>query len=218
MNTIIVSDLHIGSKYFLSHKFDIFLRSLPEYYDVVLNGDVIENPYKKLIPSHQRILDRMVQESFRRNVIWVRGNHDNGFTMENPGKICFRPFHTIEKQLLIAHGDDFDEIMPRSRLFIKAFKFMHNIRVKLGAKPVHVAHYAKKWKLFYKVLRNNVMMNAIKCARENGYEAVTCGHTHYSEDVIFNGTRYINTGAWTEIPISYLLVKNREMTLKTIDP
>jgi UDP-2,3-diacylglucosamine pyrophosphatase LpxH len=137
--------------------------------------------------------------------------------MEDPGKICFRPFHTIGKQLLIFHGDNFDEIMPKSRLFMKAFKLMHNVRVKLGATPVHVAHYAKKWKLFYKVLRNNVMMNAVKCAKENNYKAITCGHTHFSEDVVFDGTRYINTGTWTETPISYLVVTDEEMTLKTED-
>ena len=99
---------------------------------------------------------------------------------------------------------------------MKAFKLMHNLRVKLGAKPVHIAYYAKKWEIFYKVLRKNVMMNAVNCAIENGYEAVTCGHTHYPEDTVFNGIRYINTGAWTEFPSFYLLVTPDRMTLKTV--
>jgi len=118
---------------------------------------------------------------------------------------------------LIAHGDDFDEIMPNTQTFIKAFKLMHDFRVKLGARPVHVAKYAKKWEILYKVLRKNVMMNAVKCAMEHGYEAVTCGHTHCPEDSIFNGIRYVNTGAWTEFPTFYLLVTSKEMTLKTMD-
>lgn len=217
MKAVIVSDLHIGSKFFLHQNFDRFIGKLPESYELVLNGDTIENPHKKLILLHKQILDLMVQESYRRKVIWVRGNHDNGYKMENPGEICFRPFHAIGKKLLVVHGDDFDEIMPKSRLFMKAFKLMHNIRVMLGAKPVHVAHYAKKWHLFYKVLCNNVMMNAVKCAKENSYEAITCGHTHYGEDVFINGIRYINTGTWTETPIFYLLVTDEEMTLKTLD-
>ncbi len=61
------------------------------------------------------------------------------------------------------------------------------------------------------------MINAVNCAIENGYEAVTCGHTHYSEDRVFNGIRYINTGAWTESPTFYLQVTNDEMTLKKIE-
>ena len=121
------------------------------------------------------------------------------------------------QRLLITHGDDFDEIMPRNQLFIKAFKFLHNLRVKLGAKPVHVAEYAKKWKSFYRVLRKNVMTNAVKCAIENGYEAVTCGHTHFAEDVIFNGIRYINTGAWTEFPAFFLHVTKDQMDLTRME-
>lgn len=61
------------------------------------------------------------------------------------------------------------------------------------------------------------MINEVSCARENGYEAVTCGHTHYPEDIVFNGIRYINTGAWTELPAFYLQVTENEMTLKTIE-
>jgi UDP-2,3-diacylglucosamine pyrophosphatase LpxH len=118
---------------------------------------------------------------------------------------------------LIAHGDNFDEIMPRNQGFMQAFKLMHDLRVKLGARPVHVAQYAKKWELFYKFLRKNVMINAVNCAKENGYEAVTCGHTHCPEDMVFNGIRYINTGAWTESPVFFIQVTGDELYLKTID-
>jgi UDP-2,3-diacylglucosamine pyrophosphatase LpxH len=128
----------------------------------------------------------------------------------------FKRSHSVGNRLLITHGDDLDEIMPRNQLFMKAFKLLHNVRVTLGARPVHVAEYAKKWKSFYKVLRKNVMTNAVKCAIENGYESVICGHTHYAEDVIFNGVRYINTGAWTEFPSYFLHVNNEKMVLSKV--
>ncbi|MCK4389100.1 MAG: metallophosphoesterase family protein [Desulfobacterales bacterium] len=217
MKSIIVSDLHIGSGYFLCQEFERFLGNISEDHELILNGDIIDNPYEKLRPDQQRILDFIEQVSYRQKVVWLRGNHDNGYLPTGFGKVRFKCLHTIEHRLLIAHGDDFDEIMPRNQTFIKAFKLMHNLRLKLGARPVHVAHYAKKWEIFYKVLRKNVMMNAVKCAMENGYEAVTCGHTHYSEDRIYNGIRYINTGSWTELPAFYLLVTPEEMSLKTID-
>jgi predicted phosphodiesterase len=95
---------------------------------------------------------------------------------------------------------------------------MHGLRVKLGAKPVHVAEYAKKWKSFYRVLCRNVALNAVDCAVENGFEAVTCGHTHYPEDLAIDGIRYINTGAWTELPAYYLHITPAEMVLKQVDP
>lgn len=217
MNAVIVSDLHIGSQYFLSSEFRRFLEIIPENYELILNGDILNNPYEKLKPSHQGIMDLIEKVSSKQKIVWVKGNHDNGYASKGFGKVHFKRLHHIGDSLLIAHGDDFDGIMPKNRTFIKAFKMMHDLRVRFGAKPVHVAKYAKKWAPFYKVLRKNVMMNAVNCAIENGYKSVICGHTHYPEDRIFRGIRYINTGAWTESPAFYLLVTDYEMTLKTID-
>jgi len=217
MNAIIVSDLHIGSRYFLHQDFERFLRSIPEDHELILNGDIIENPYAKMKSAHQRILGLIEQISYHQRVVWVQGNHDIGYIPRGFGKVHFKRLYAIEHRLLIAHGHDFDEIMPKNQAFIKAFKLMHDLRVKLGARPVHVAHYAKKWEIFYKVLRKNVMRNAVNCAMENGYEGVTCGHTHYPEERIFNGIRYMNTGAWTEAPAFYLLVTAQEIMLKRVD-
>ena len=217
MNLIIVSDLHIGSRFFVTAAFEHFLNQIPEDCELVLNGDIIDNPYEKLSPSHREILDIIKQLSFRYRIIWLQGNHDNGYVPDQFGNVVFKRSHSVEHRLLITHGDDFDEIMPRNQLFMKAFKLLHKARVKVGARPVHVAEYAKKWKSFYKVLRKNVMINAVKCAIENGYEAVTCGHTHYAEDVVFNGIRYINTGAWTESPSFFLHIIKEKMFLKMVE-
>lgn len=217
MKAVIVSDLHIGSRYFLLRECDDFLDTIPADCALILNGDIIDNAKANLPPSHQRVLDRIERLSLRQPVIWVQGNHDNGFLPARMGKIDFRPVYGIDNRLLIAHGHDFDEIMPRNRLFMSVFKRLHQARIALGTRPVHVAHYAKKWKRFYKVLRDNVMKNAVLCAREQGFGAVTCGHTHFPEDRIADGIRYINTGAWTEHPPHYLHLTDRQMSLKPFD-
>ena len=213
MKAIIVSDLHIGSRYFLHHNFVQFLKHVPEDAEFILNGDIIDNPYAKLEPMDQMILDRFGEMSLRQKVVWVRGNHDNGYIPDNLGKIQIKKHHALQKGLFIAHGDFFDEVMPRNGMFIKTFQMLHNLRVKLGARPVHVAQYAKKWKRFYAYLRKNVMLNAVNYARKNGFAAVTCGHTHYAEKRFINGIQYINTGAWTEAPGHYLEITGDKMTL-----
>ena len=214
MNAIIVSDLHIGSRYFQHHNFEQFLDHLPEDAEFVLNGDIIDNPYAKLKPADQQILDRFGEMSLRQKLVWVRGNHDNGYIPDHLGKMQIKTHYALQKRLLITHGDFFDEVMPQNRIFIKTFQLLHDLRIAMGARPVHVAQYAKRWKRFYAYLRKNVMLNAVNYAAENGFKAVSCGHTHYAEDRFVNGIRYINTGAWTEPPAYYLRVTETEMMLK----
>jgi len=216
VNAVIVSDLHIGSRYFLCGHFERFLGTMPQDHMLILNGDIIDNPYEKLEGVHKGILEVIEEISHRQKVVWVQGNHDNGYLPRSLGKVHFKRLYNIGHRLLVMHGDQFDEVMPRNRAFITAFSFMHRLRVRLGARPVHVAHYAKKWEVFYKVLRKNVMLNAVRCAVANGYEAVTCGHTHFAEDRVVSGIRYINTGAWTELPAFYLVVTPSEMTLRAV--
>ena len=207
MNAIVVSDLHIGSHHFLYNDFELFLENVSEDYELILNGDIIDNPYENLKPPHQRILDLIEQKSYRQNVVWVRGNHDNGYMPKRFEKVNFTSRYNLGHRLLIAHGDYFDEIMPRTQVFMLVFELIHDLRAK---------KYNQKWEFLYKFLRKNVMLNAVNYAMENGYEAITCGHTHYPEDIILNGIRYINTGAWTEFPVCYLQVTDGELYLKTL--
>ena len=217
MKAIIVSDLHMGSRYFQAQAFGGFLENTPDCDEIILNGDVLDRPHVELVPMHQQIFERIEQLSFRHKVVWVRGNHDKGYMPASLGKIEFFRRYTFDNRILITHGDDFDNVMARSQVFMKAFRMLHDLRVRLGARPVHVAEYAKKWKAFYRVLRNNVMRNAVNFAAENGFEAVTCGHTHFAEDIVLNGIRYINTGAWTEFPAHYLYVTPDGMVLNRVD-
>ena len=214
MKAIVVSDLHIGSRYFLRENFMQFLQNVPQDYEFILNGDIINNPYGKMKPADQQILNYFGEMSLQQKVVWVRGNHDNGYIPDNLGKIQIKRHYALQKRLFITHGDFFDEVMPRSQMFIKAFKMMHDLRVRLGARPVHVAQYAKKWKSFYEYLRKNVMLNAVNYAAANGFKAVTCGHTHFAEEHFIQGIKYLNTGAWTEQPTYYVRATDNELTLK----
>ncbi len=216
MNTVIVSDVHIGSKYFHQEEFIRFVKNMPEGCALVLNGDIVSRWHKHLSEQHRTVLDFLREESFNRPVIWIRGNHDDGYVAEDPGDIEFRESYSIGKRLFVSHGYDFDNVMPHNRTFIMLFRMMHHLRIRLGAEAMHVAFYAKKWARLYRVLRKHVAMNAVEHAKENGFEAVTCGHTHYVEDLMIDGIRYINTGSWTEHPMFYLSVNEKDMKLEQV--
>ena len=58
MKAIVVSDLHIGSRYFLRENFMQFLENVPQDIEFILNGDIINNPYAKMNTADQEILNR----------------------------------------------------------------------------------------------------------------------------------------------------------------
>ena len=76
---------------------------------------------------------------------------------------------------------------------------------------MHVASYAKTWPLLYNIIRKHVLRNAVKFARAKGCSTVICGHSHYAEDIMTNGIRYINTGAWTEMPVYAVWVSDEDI-------
>ena len=213
-NAIIVSDLHIGLPQFRRQEFLDLVESLCTDTTLVLNGDTLDDPAKQLSSQDQDVVDFIRDQSYKRSVIWLHGNHDDGYQLKESNRIKFQRHLQIGDRLFVVHGDDFDQIMSRNQWFLRNVKRLHHLRIKLGAPPVHVAEFAKKWfPLLYRVLTEKVRKNAIKCAIDNGVTAITCGHTHYVEDSLCDGVRYINTGAWTELPLCYVLVTDQKIEL-----
>jgi len=205
-DTYIVSDLHLGSSYFRRENFVRFLDTLPAGARLVLNGDILDEPGNPLSPEHAAVVRRLVAESYERPVVWVHGNHDESVALDDPGRIQFVRRWAVDDTLLVLHGDQLDGIMPRHGLFRSLFKKLHRLRIRLGFADVHVAHYAKRWSLLYRVLNEHVARRAIDAARREGFGAVTCGHTHAPMEWERDGHRYLNTGAWTEEPNHYVSV------------
>lgn len=205
-DTYIVSDLHLGSSYFRRENFVRFLDTLPAGARLVLNGDILDEPGDPLSPEHAAVVRRLVAESYERPVVWVHGNHDESVALDDPGRIQFVRRWAVDDTLLVLHGDQLDGIMPRHGLFRLLFKKLHRLRIRLGFADVHVAHYAKRWSLLYRVLNEHVARRAIDAARREGFGAVTCGHTHAPMEWERDGHRYLNTGAWTEEPNHYVSV------------
>ena len=214
-HTYIVSDLHLGNEHCCRDNFLSWLDTLPEGAQLVLNGDVLDDPGKPLSADHNQVLDRLRQESHKRSVIWVLGNHDRDVQLSDPGGIRFEPRWEIGRRLLVVHGDHLDGVMPRYPVFRMTFKLLHRILVFVGFPDVHVAEYAKKWDFLYRVLNEHVAGKALEVAKALGFDAVTCGHTHAATDVVRHGKRYLNTGAWTEQPHYYVAVNGTSIDLKT---
>ena len=216
MNAVVISDFHLESVHTLADQIALFIENLPEGCDLILNGDIIDSSYPNLPRENLRILESISQESFRRNTVWIRGNHDDCSLLRNRGRILFKRIHTVADRLLITHGNELDKTKARIQELIRPFKLIQLILVKFGLKPLNVAQLATRFEPFYRLYRNKLMLDAVKFAKEKGFGVITCGHTHYPEDRTVQGVRYINTGAWTEYPPHYLVVNDREIRLKSM--
>jgi UDP-2,3-diacylglucosamine pyrophosphatase LpxH len=134
--------------------------------------------------------------------------------MRDRGEILFARSYTISNRLIITHGNELDKAKPLIQLFIRPFKYIQVMRIRAGLKPVNVARLAKRVEPFYRLYRWKLMRDAVRFARKNGFETITCGHAHHPEDRVIQGVRYINTGAWTDYPVFYLLVNEKEIRLQ----
>ena len=121
----------------------------------------------------------------------------------------------VTKQALSKY--ELDKAKPLIHLFIRPFKYIQVMRIRAGLKPVNVARLAKRVEPLYRLYRWKLMRDAVRFARKNGFEAITCGHAHHPEDRVIQGVRYINTGAWTDYPVFYLLVNEKEISLNKFD-
>lgn len=214
MSAIVISDLHLESVHSHSHLVDHFFKALPDGYDLILNGDIIDSSYPNIPAQNLRTLELIRRESYHRKVVWIRGNHDDCSLMRDRGKILYQRSYAIGKRLLITHGNELDKAKPLIQLVTRLLKPVQLKLVRSGSRPVDFARLAKKLEPFYRLYRWKLMVDAVRLARENGFEAITCGHAHHPEDRIIQDVRYINTGAWTECPIFYLLLKDKEISLE----
>jgi uncharacterized membrane protein YdjX (TVP38/TMEM64 family)/UDP-2,3-diacylglucosamine pyrophosphatase LpxH len=215
----ITSDLHLGLKQCKKNLFIDFLQQLPDNAILILNGDTVTHFYsdETLSDEHKEVIAALRRESFQREIIWIRGNNDGKLNLSDPGNIRYARDCAIAKRLYITHGDRFDWIMPSTRVILIPIRVIYYSLAKLRGSNKHVAEYAKRFSGLYAVLCRHVASNAARYAKRHGYQAVTCGHTHYTEDRQISGIRYLNTGCWTEDDTAVVIVDNQNISLHSAE-
>jgi UDP-2,3-diacylglucosamine pyrophosphatase LpxH len=232
MRTLILSDIHLGSRHCNHHLVNEVLDK--EVYDrLVLNGDTIHNVnLRKLTKPHWRLLDRFRQIGRERELILVRGNHDHEYE-HFPGR---HAAETVERTLdtssvlpallqvpmrenyrmpisgddyLILHGDCFDPTMSYPVLTDVAF-YAYQFTTKLNKKLAKwLKKKSKKWGGILEFVRDQ----SIAFAQREGLRGMITGHTHFAEDSRIGDVHYINTGSWTESPCAYVTADRDKIQL-----
>jgi len=208
MKTLVISDLHIGSKGCKTEKVLDLLRD-ESYERYILVGDIIDGwlfkKYKKFSYDHTKVIRRLLKLSKDREIIWIAGNHDEFLRKYLPlelGNIKVVD-EWVEYGTWFCHGDKFDGIVQ-----LKWLGILGSIGYDLA---ISLDMFLKKLGLkrsLSKFLKDNVKAavsfmvdfenEMVRQAKKRNCDTVVCGHIHTPADKIINGVRYLNTGDWVE--------------------
>jgi UDP-2,3-diacylglucosamine pyrophosphatase LpxH len=225
MKTVIVSDIHLGSKNSQAAWLSQLLNT--DFDRLIVNGDTINNlNLKKLRDPHWALLDQLRRIGIERELILIRGNHDGRVTRREglcpsgvlPALVGV-PMHD-EYQLemgnrhyLLLHGDRFDPTVHRP-IITDTADWCYQTVQKVNKK-------AAKW-LKRKVKKLGgvlefVKRRSVQYVRDLGCQGVITGHTHFPADEWIEGIHYLNSGCWVDRPCTYLVAQNDRIGLHTWD-
>jgi UDP-2,3-diacylglucosamine pyrophosphatase LpxH len=217
VDTVIVSDLHLGSTMSRSKQLTELLRQVT-YKRLILNGDVFDDlNFKRLSRDDWEFLSFIrasTNERLEHELVWVIGNHDGG-APEILSHLLGIHIHEeyvwnhAGRTLLAVHGHQFDAFVSEHSRFVDAAIWAYSIVQKLDPKHrasrlvKNASRQSKRW-----------MRRSDKVAKEAsahgkstyGAQVVTCGHTHHPMDVMLDGVRYLNSGSWTDKPSTYIVI------------
>ena len=220
--TVVISDVHLGTKYSKVTQVCNFLSSL-DCQRLILNGDTIDgwqlrkNGYSLWGPEQSRffrIILKMI-ENRATQVYILRGNHDDFLDRVIPmnmGNLEILKDMIIEtggKKYFVTHGDVFDSVTSNMRWVAKLGDVAYNILLKINTmynrimvscgRPYYSFSQALKDKV-KKAVANASDFDAMltDMAKVKGCDGVICGLIHRPEDRVINGIHYLNSGDWVE--------------------
>jgi len=218
-NTIIISDIHLGSPMCQAESLLSFLQKI-EVKHLVINGDLFEDLKRtfRLRDSHWKIIAQLRRMSDHCQIIWVKGNHDTlGYRkgadlkyISNLLGFKFKRefFWEIDGIKLCAlHGDVWDGYLHKYPILSNIVTWFYDRLKELNYE--WCKSLTKFIKRKSKILMRNgnyVMDGAFDYAIETKSDIVVCGHTHKAELIKKDNLIYANCGTFeSAIPTAICL-------------
>jgi UDP-2,3-diacylglucosamine pyrophosphatase LpxH len=218
--TIVISDVHLGTKHSKAKEVVRFLKSV-SCENLILNGDIIDGwrlrkggKWKKKHTRFFRVLLKKVEKKHTR-VIYLRGNHDDFLDTVVPFSAGIfsieREFiyESHNKRYYVVHGDIFDAITRQygwiaklgdiGYTFLLWINKMYNHRRLLKGLPYYSLSNEIKQKVKAAVSYiSNFEEQLVSLAKSKGCDGIICGHIHHPDILNYNGIEYLNSGDWIE--------------------
>ncbi len=214
VDTIIVSDIHLGSEVSRAKPLVQLLRT-HEYRRLILNGDVFDGlNFKRLSKDDWKFLSFLRKLSNPRtaiDVVWVVGNHDGGVAEILSHLLGVPVFEEYTwdmngKKFLAIHGHQFDKWVTTHPVITSIATSFYYFFQKVD--PKHKAsRFVKRTSKKFLRMSAKVAAEASRHGRTvHDASVVFAGHTHHAMDIMQDGVRYVNSGSWTDKPSHYVVV------------
>ncbi len=216
--TVIISDIHLGSKVSRTDALLDFLERV-RFKRLIINGDVFDSiNMRRLNRYHWKVLSRLRRLTDQENhqeVIWIRGNHD-GFSdllTQLLGVKVFNEyqFNWNDKTVIVLHGDIFDTFTSNYSWLSDVADYFYRLSIYLDPVKMRFGRWLKRNSKTF--IRNTIMVRdrALNYARHKNADIIICGHTHYAEETEQNGRSYFNSGSWTDSPAHFIGITEDEI-------
>ena len=198
MKRVVISDTHIGSKFYREKELYDFLES-EEYDQLILNGDIIE--FLKIPTFTESCMKIIKKVDYKKEIIYIIGNHDKAlakFSDKEMFGIQFKEEYEFEengRKFRIEHGDKYERGIVHYRTVMKIISVFQDFLERYF--NVNVSTWF-----------NNLKINKRKIKRlwdiidlNNDVDVLIVGHTHIPEAVIWIDENekiktYVNSGDW----------------------
>lgn len=218
--TIVLSDIHIGSKWSKTREVIRFLQH-NTCDTLILCGDIIDGwaimrgTKVKWKRRHTDFIKLLLDIQHDTKIIYIRGNHDDFLDKVTP--LSFMNITIVRdyiytsggKRYYILHGDVFDKITSSMSwlakigdvgysLLLWMNKLYNYRRIKRGLPYYSIAREIKNKVKASVSYISDFEKHIVDIARKKECQGVICGHIHHPEIRQFGSLLYLNSGDWVE--------------------
>lgn len=214
INTLIVSDIHLGSHVARPEQVLELLKNF-NYKRLILLGDIFDDlNFRRLKKEHWNLLSyiRKLSNPGRNiEVIWVEGNHDEGLIEKLSHLIGIDAYMEFDftingRKFTAIHGHQFDRFLNENVIISHISSFVYNKIQKYDREKQTISRFIKRKSKGWLRLSNKVADSALEFARRKNRDVVICGHTHQALLKSAGNLEYYNSGCWTDIPSTYITI------------
>ena len=216
-DTIIVSDLHLGSEVSRASSALRMLKSA-SFNRLILLGDIFSDlNFRRLKKEHWRFLGYIRKLSNPKReieVVWVEGNHDHGLSQVMSHLVGIRVYHEYIWEFdgvrhLAIHGHQFDRFVSRNRMLSGLLSALHLGLQSVSFGKKRMIGFLERFDTSWLRLSAKVADGAFAHAGSRNAQRVFCGHTHEALSQRRDGIEYYNTGSWTQESATYVAIDHR---------